>query len=1058
MAVVLVLLSLPQSTVSARTPSTCVLRWDTINTPGGFPERNDILPRSEINEIAVAADGKTIYAVDIPNASSGPAVFTGVWRSIDAGISWSPRPARWLMQAMPAPVYPVADIAVAPDDPNFIAAVCADAPAVHRREVYLSQDGGVNWIYSGPVPWLYGTNEQIGDIAISPAYSYQNSKTRDIIIGSRIPANGLAQGEIYIRSYPGIASWKAQGCNSGDIITLVLSPSYVEDSTLVVMACTTQRTYIHTGNRDIAGNSCYWNEYQGWPVELCTPDEAGGITSGENLVITGNLALPSDFNGGLEEKRIIFAAYDSNGLSHGPTQTLDDVYRLNDTVVTRLKMPGYGSNPRISSIAYSGTSKAGKLLAGCVRAESVTAVSKVWFTDGPLYQCPIWIKPTKAPTGGYLAIPGNGFANAKLAWSEDGETAFCGTGWGNRDSPAKWASLADLSWNSQPMDESAFSTSIDNSVSWNQLGMVDTAINRFRSVSASADGKTLYISSVNDTGLDSTWRSRNDILGDIWQRVLCIDCSLPVLKLAPDKNDGTCVFIGNQGTTQVVNSRDGGQTWQDCLPGIMVQDIATGSSNELFVLQDTGLVRRGRYNASAWLWDKFTDTELSPAHTIAAQGTNILVGAAVGQSYPAAYSLDGGNNWVKIAEYAPGNGNKHAAFDVDFKDNHLIYLADDAGGLYRWATTTSHRWDDMAPPDVSYYGIATGTWGILYAAYSPLTSGVSRTLYSHSGIPKIGPSWDSLRTGLAAGVLFRLEPNAIVMADETVWAIDARDYDPVLCIGCLWAFHDPLAKRSPWLIAPKNNSFTGCDPVTGRNAQVDLKWEQLSLADAYEIEVGKDSFFDLLIAAAEPASNPYYGPADVTYPAYYIADGALPEAGRSYWWRVRVRRAASGQVIRSRWSRGFSFSIRPGYPVATSTYPGIQPLQPCHEACQVPVYTVVFSWTPMRDTTSYRFILADDSELANPFVDETVRSTSYKLDSRLNYRTAYFWQVTPLDPVPGDPSPVFSFNSQDSPPLFEPQTREQGLAWMYALMIVNAIVFLFFAAVVIIIDLRRRSE
>jgi hypothetical protein len=46
----------------------------------------------------------------------------------------------------------------------------------------------------------------------------------------------------------------------------------------------------------------------------------------------------------------------------------------------------------------------------------------------------------------------------------------------------------------------------------------------------------------------------------------------------------------------------------------------------------------------------------------------------------------------------------------------------------------------------------------------------------------------------------------------------------------------------------------------------------------------------------------------------------------------------------------------------------------------------------------------------------------------------------------------------DSPPFLEPQSREQGLAWVYALMIVNAFVFLFFAAVVIIRDRRRRSE
>ncbi len=179
------------------------------------------------------------------------------------------------------------------------------------------------------------------------------------------------------------------------------------------------------------------------------------------------------------------------------------------------------------------------------------------------------------------------------------------------------------------------------------------------------------------------------------------------------------------------------------------------------------------------------------------------------------------------------------------------------GGCYRWAVGTSNRWDDMTPSSNSYYGIAPAAGGALYAAYSPLTTrGVDRSLYSRGGIPKLGVFWDSLTTGLTSGVVFRLEPSAIVSADETVWAVDARDYDPSKSVGRLWAFKDTLANHSPWLISPKGNSLVYCDPVTGRNAQVDLKWEQLSLAEAYEIEIGKDKWFDLAVTGAAPAYQP----------------------------------------------------------------------------------------------------------------------------------------------------------------------------------------------------------
>ena len=167
-----------------------------------------------------------------------------------------------------------------------------------------------------------------------------------------------------------------------------------------------------------------------------------------------------------------------------------------------------------------------------------------------------------------------------------------------------------------------------------------------------------------------------------------------------------------------------------------------------------------------------------------------------------------------------------------------------------------------------------------------------------------------------------MKPTALVFADESLWALDARDYAPATRIGCLWAFTDTLAGHSLWLISPKRDSLIYCDPVTGRNAQVDLKWQQLSLADAYQIEIGKDKWFDLIVLPAEPSTNPFYVPNDVRYPAYYIADGLLPEAGRDYYWRVRVRRAATGQVIRSHWSSGVHFQHPARLPGGCFVVPG----------------------------------------------------------------------------------------------------------------------------------------
>ncbi len=1006
---VALLLSLFHTPSLAATPSACVLKWAAIDTPSSYPERNDIRVASEINAMAVSPDGMTIYALDIPNAKTAPLLNAGIWKSQDGGISWSPRPTQWLLQVSPAPVFPVADIAIAPDNPDLAAVVCMDAAGTHRRQVYYTVDGGTNWYYSGAIPWLYGAGEQVGDIAISTGYSWRGDTVHDIIVGSRNPTDGLGRGEVYILRYPGIAGWQAQGFTNGDILVLLSSPAYVGDSTLAVMSCTAQTTYINLGYRDIDANSCSWNEYPGWPVELCTPDQSGGSGSGQNRIITGDLALPADFEGTTAARRIIFASYDSNGLAVGTSQPLDDVYRLNDSLVTRLKVPGYGTRARICSIAYSGTTLAGKLLAGAVPANSITAEAVVWFTSSPLATCTNWLKPLKAPTGGRYTA---GCANSIVAWTSDGSTALCATGSGSRDTPLQWANPTGPSWGGRALDESAFSLSLDDGTSWNQLGLIDTQINHLGYVAVAPDGKTVYLSSVNDMGLDSAWRSSTPLTGDAWQRVLCIDCSSPLLELAPDIRTGSQLFLGNGGTDRVLQSRDSGQTWLDCFPAAYLQDMAARDSNTLFVLQSNGLIRRGTYSTKGWLWGGFTDSCLTLAHTIDVQKTNVIVGAGTGQRRPVSYSSDDGDTWTVISEQALSFGNKHVALDDGFKDNHLIYLGDDAGGLYRWAIGSSDRWDDMVPSSNSYYGVCSVGRGTLYAAYNPIsTRGVDRTLYSRAGIPKNGVSWDPLTVGLSDGVLFKIEPVAMVCASDAIWAIDARNYDPMVGIGRLWAFRDTLTERSPWLIAPRAGSYVQCDPVTGRNSQVDLKWEQLSLADAYEIEVAKDSWFDLVVENASPSTSPFFVPDDLLYPAWYIRDGVLPEAGNSYYWHVRVRRAVTGQVIRSHWAPGTAFYVRPGFPVTAQSYPGIQALSPSPQSTSVPVYAAAFSWTPLQGVTSYRFMLATDPAMRNPVVDEKVQGNAYRYRLRLDYAQSYFWQVTPLEPVAGEPGPVFSFTT-----------------------------------------------
>jgi len=672
-----------------------VLRWAIVDTPDSIADRNDIRSPCEVNAIAVTSGG-TIYAIDIPNATPPPVANPGIWKSSDAGINWSPKPAQHLTQATPSPTLPAMDVALAPDDPALVAVVCLNNAATLRRQVYLSDDGGTTWVYTGAIPWVYGGNEQIGDIAISPGYDLRGKPTHDIIIGSRHPNDGNGDGEIYILSYPGISSWKAQGFTWGDIIAVRPSPNYASDFSLVVMAATIQRTHLCLGYRDTAANNSVWNSDTGWPVEMSELSQGGGNTSGEDKIITGDITLPGSFIGTSVSQRLIFAAYDSNGTALGPSQALDDVYRLNNTRVTRLRLPGAVNRARVSTIAYTGDDKAGKLLAGEVAADLVRASARVWLCPDPLSSCPTWKMSLKPPTGGGK----DGYANAQLAWLADGSTAFCATGSGNRDTPQKWADPTGAAWSSQSLDESAVSITVDDGESWNQIGLIDTRIDRLRSVAAAKDESTIYAASVNDVGFDSLWRSQSPILGDVWQRVLCFSGESPILRLAPDADDGANLFCGDQGTDQARSSTDYGQTWHDCLPNVIIQDMATPDKQTLYILQGNGEVRRG-YHANGWRWESSVDTGLAASHTIAVCNDYVLAGAAANEPSPVAYSADGGQTWIKITRETPSAGNRHVIFDTYFDTNQIIYVADDAGGIYRWSPGRSYSWEDMARASLS---------------------------------------------------------------------------------------------------------------------------------------------------------------------------------------------------------------------------------------------------------------------------------------------------------------------------------------------------------------------
>jgi hypothetical protein len=376
----------------------------------------------------------------------------------------------------------------------------------------------------------------------------------------------------------------------------------------------------------------------------------------------------------------------------------------------------------------------------------------------------------------------------------------------------------------------------------------------------------------------------------------------------------------------------------------------------------------------------------------------------------------------------------------------------------RWAdnnmmnATNGAVWCPNAAIPGHFYGLVlayTGGYGMtaLYAAdfAADNTTGVWRTLTPLSGLPKPGLAWDRLTTGitasggtLATSVQFMREPYSLKLCgcctldtDTNVYALDARNYVPATGVGWLWAFTDCMAKKGPALIT-EDKMLIGCDPVSGRAQEVNLCWEQLCVADAYDIEIAKNADFSIRVIdwVGEDDCDNFFVPADVTIPCAYIPAGGtltntssdlaislsgVMECGHTYYWRVKARECATTQVIRSPWSEARSFTVKAGLPVV-STYLGLTLLAPNNGCLGCPVQPVSFSWSPFKETTKYKFQLASDAGMTQLVKEaEVVNSTAYEFDGALDFSTNYFWRVMSMEPAPSDWSATFSFVTEPKP-------------------------------------------
>lgn len=1074
---------LPERMSAERSP---VLKWVRIVTPGAMSSRNDVVSPCDINRIVIGSDGKTFYAIDTPNADRSTGART-LFKSIDGGITWDDSPGKRLFLVMSPDernYFRIWNIAIAPDDPNFVVVVTSNTTADAPVNVWVSIDGGTKWDNTN-----FPSSEFIGAIDVSISYGH-----RDIAVGTR---SGGGTGSVWTLKSSEPYNWKNQSPDNGlgDILALKFSPSYRTDNALVIIYSTIQGTFLNTGIRDIASNSTDWTAiYSGLPPEITTGNQ--GASPKPHQVINGNLALPRDFCSQSANLRRYYVSTDDNGATNTA-----GVYRFDDR--TGYLLMKATPSRRVCSIAYFGNFASGKLLVGEIIGDPQLATVMTWFTDSPTTcSTPCWYPAMKPPTGA-AGNNSNGYANAQVAWSPDGSTAYTATASSGPLIPGPNWYLPYITGNS--LDETAFSVSQNNGETWNQLSLIDTKIDRFADIVPSPDCSVLYIASVNKSllysGFDSVWRSQNAAGTSTWERVLCRrasegdeqDC---ILQLAGDHNDGRLVFWAARHTKELLWSPDYGDFWSSITPSISVQDFAVEDSKTLYVLDPQGYVQKFIWSGKGWLSHSTVPSHLSGGYSISVAYTSttpdnlrghVFVGGTGNGEYDVSYSSDGGLTFIPIPAKLPTRGNTLVIATQNYETERGAsgdIIAINSGGMYQWSTSYgggSWAWPSPTPNE----------WAPQWGGPSwptPVTSlSISRNgSFYFTDMWGTYIRWNYASAGIDMFLNFGSEPSRKLRAcgglelDQpvTVWLIDQQTYNPPY--GCVWYYTDTLLWSGPVPLEPASLAAVGCDPASGRNTEINLRWRPVSLSLGYRIEIAKDEDFALKIAdigntwggrtsrldrIRYPDPHTPYIPPDPDSPALVIPPGGglitdrdgnswlVPEleAGHTYYWRVTVQSVATGDYITSPSSWREMFVVVPGTPVRAPRS-GPEPIAPKNGSIDCSTTGLTFTWTNLPAVTRYEFVLARDVEMKDIIVRATPHSSVYIHDGHLEPGREYFWQVRALEPVTSAWSFIMVFRTESLPAARHIE-RERTISPAYFAII--GIGFLLYLSILILIVKRR---
>lgn len=891
------------------------------------------IPTKIDNVLGPDNPGDNIDVRDFSMTENGLAIYAVAGNSITTNVLYKSTDYGVTWTVINIPI--IADfVAVAPDHHDIIAIANSTTP-----EVYVSTDGGTTW-YSLGAPQEEGANPAtvIYDIAISETREAKNC----------LAVAGKEAGDIanlwYFNIGETVPTWQetrtlAGFTNGDEVRAIAFSGAYSLDAVLVVIS-EDDGVGIYLQIIDISAEK--WNAGAGYLSYPCTVVADAGITG----LSSASLSLAPGYVGSDDDTRTVFIGL--TVLGNASAVATSGIYRFVNTTKTVIS-----TDVQIHSVAFNGS----YLVAGGYDSTIVHRCSN-----------PSSAAPTVS-TASLTKYPG-GENKVLVAWlNSDVVAGTCG-------------------------NESAFSISVNNGLSFNDISLIDTVIANALDVEVSLNGSTVYL--VTNDGADaSLWRKTSK-----WQRVFSGQGTTSyIVRISPD-NSGYVYLAKSNGTIIYFNGSGGTTQWSVRTCNINIVDLAVESNAVAYAVDVAGVVSRSTNYGFGWGIPMAT-TLGSGASIVSISSGKLLVGSQNGH---VAYSLDGNTTWTVIPQIVEmGAGSVQVVADQYFSSNKVIYAASNTGGqnIKKWQIDTSTEWTDVFNGTLNggIYGLTINN-NTLYAleyggGQSTLWICISPTSATATSI-----SWSSSTTTGTTDVddaLVQLDatPRGLKSSSSKVWAVKKNGTNK------LYSFTNTSISLT--LLKPESGATFKVNTFTGAAYDIPFSWDRPTETTEYELDIALDlNFSSLVTTVTVPTIN------EIAF--VLVGPGQPPGAanvnlmpGTTYYWRIRTTKP-----VFSGYSSSKYFFIEP----INATLPGVT----TPPSGQVNMSSrPAFSWAPMVGATEYQFILSDNISMESPIVDVTVTTCGFAVTRELEHGKTYFWQVRVIRPIESDWSPLANFTVAEQP-------------------------------------------